>query len=83
MSEIQVKQIRPLSNCVAPFWGRDSSSEYPDEIKVPMEDGSVETYIRLVQQPHPLCLKAAELCRKMSNELSGYKPKHGKGDGLP
>jgi hypothetical protein len=43
-----------------------------------MEDGSVETYIRLVQQPHPLCLKAAELCRKMSNELNGYRPKHGK-----
>ena len=47
-------------------------------IIAPMEDGSVETYIRLVQQPHPLCLKAAELCRKMSNELGGYRPKHGK-----
>ena len=79
MSElIKVEQIRPLSNCVAPIWRRDSS-DYPDEIKVPMEDGSVETYIRLVQQPHPLCLKAAELCRKMSNELEGYRPKHLKG----
>jgi hypothetical protein len=80
MSEIQVTQIRPLSNCVAPIWLYPSSDK-PDEIKVPMEDGSVETYIRLVQQPHPLCLKAAELCRKMSNELNGYRPKHGKGDG--
>lgn len=83
MSElIKVEHIEPLSNCVAPFWRRDSS-DYPDEIKVPMEDGSVETYIRLVQQPLPQCLKAVELCRKMLNELSGYKPKHGKGDGLP
>ena len=79
MSElIKVEQIRPLSNCVAPIWRRDSS-DYPDEIKVPMEDGSVETYIRLVQQPHPQCLKAAELCRKMINELEEYRPKHLKG----
>ena len=78
MSEIQVKQIRPLSNCVAPIWLYPSSDK-PDEIKVPMEDGSVETYIRLVQQPHPQCLKAAKLCRKMINELEEYRPKHLKG----
>ena len=77
MSEaIKVKQIRPLNNVVAPIW-LYQSSDYPDEIKVPMEDGSVETYIRLIRQPHPNCLKAAEICRKMSNSLEEYRPKHG------
>lgn len=79
MSEaFQAQQIRPLNNVVAPIWLYDSS-DYPDEIKVPMEDGSVETYIRLVQQPHPNCLKAAEICRKFSNNLADqYSPKHGR-----
>ena len=77
MSEaLQTRQVRPLNNVVAPIWLYDSS-DYPDEIKVPMEDGSVETYVRRIQQPHPNCLKAAEICRNFSNSLADYySPRH-------
>ena len=41
MSEmVTTEQIRPLNHTVAAIWEHDSS-DYPDLIKVPMEDGQV------------------------------------------
>lgn len=65
MSESAV-QIKPLNNIVAPIW-EHGFSDYPDMIKVPMEDGKVITYRREITQPHPQVLKACEIIRKMKD----------------
>jgi hypothetical protein len=41
-----------------------------------MSDGHVETYVRLVEQPHPQCVAAIKILQNMSRE--GYIPKHEK-----
>ena len=76
MSEVRVVQIKPLNGSIAGIWDYESS-DYPDRVKIPMNDGTVVTYTRVIEQPHPLCLKATELCRKMNENIEGYRPKHG------
>ena len=71
------EQIKPINHIVAPIWERDSS-DYPDLIKVPMEDSKVITYRREIEQPHPQCMKAVDLIRKMAESEHGYKPRHEK-----
>ena len=58
--------IKPLNNSVAPIWEHDTS-DYPDVIKVPMEDSHVITYRRVIEQPHPSFVKA------IGNIRTGYK----------
>lgn len=71
MSElIKTEQIRPLNHSVAPIWDYDTS-DYPDRIKVPMEDRHVITYVREIEQPHPKCLKTVELIRIMKGYTFG------------
>ena len=71
MSECAV-QIKPLANSAAPIWERESS-DYPDLIKVAMEDGHVIAYRREVGQPHPQCLKSIDLIRIMKGHTYGGK----------
>ena len=72
-----MSQIKPLGTG-APIWECDGS-DYPDILKMPMEDGNVITYRREIEQPHPQCLKAVELIRMMKdNTFGGYKGKHTK-----
>jgi hypothetical protein len=71
MSEYTL-QIKPLANSAAPIW-EHGSSDYPDLIKVAMEDGHVITYRREVEHPHPQCLKSIELIRIMKNHTYGGK----------
>ena len=71
MSEARVIQIRPLANSGAPIWDY-MSSDYPDRIKMPMEDGRVITYRREIEQPHPQCQKAIHIIRNME---VGYEKK--------
>ena len=73
MSEAR-KQIKPLNPRIA-FSHDHPESDYPDVIKIPMEDGHVITYVRQVEQPHPQCVKSIELIRLMDT-YGGYKPKH-------
>lgn len=69
-------QIKPLNHIVAPIWEHESS-DYPDVIKVPMEDSKVITYRREVEQPNPQCLKTLEIIQGMKNCIYvGYKAKH-------
>jgi hypothetical protein len=50
------------------------SSDYPDRIKMPMEDGHVITYVREIEQPHPKCLKAVDIIRTMQGcTFGGHK----------
>ena len=77
MSEVRVVQIKPLNGSIAGIWDYESS-DYPDRVKIPMNDGTVVTYTRVIEQPHPLCLKATELCRKMNENIEGYRPKPGR-----
>ena len=79
MSEmVMAEQIRPLNHTVAAIWEHDSS-DYPDLIKVPMEDGQVVTYRQEIKQPHPQCMKALDLIRIMKDcTYGGYKAKHEK-----
>lgn len=66
-------QVRPLNRTVAPVWEREAS-DYPDLIKVPMEDGKVISYRREIQQPHPQCMAAVDLIRMWNeNTYGGYK----------
>lgn len=60
------EQIKPLDHRVAAIWEHDSS-DYPDLIKVVMEDGGVVSYRREVEFPHPLVSAA------IGNIRTGYK----------
>ena len=60
-------RVRPLPK-VTGGWEHDWS-KYPDFIRVPMSDGSVRTYRREIEQPHPQCRESIETIRKW-----GYVP---------
>ena len=78
MSEAISIQIKPLNPQVAGIW-EYSWSDYPDMIKIPMEDGHVVTYRREIEQPHPAVMKCVDLIRVMNDcTYGGYKPKHKK-----
>lgn len=70
MSEEKIRHINPLNRCVTPGRDRDGS-DYPDTVKVPMEDGNVITYRRVIEQPHPQCLKTIEIIRIMAKHTYG------------
>lgn len=77
-----MKQIKPLGSG-APIWEYESS-DYPDLLKMPMEDGHVVTYRREIEQPEPRVMKSIELIANMNrlireNTYGGYKAKHKKG----
>lgn len=75
-----MSQIKPLGSG-APIWEHDSS-DYPDILKMPMEDGHVITYRREIKQPHPKCLKAMESIRNLNGYTYGiYDGKHRKKTG--
>ena len=69
MTECAV-QIKPLANSAAPIWEHEGS-DYPDLIKVAMENGHVVTYRREIEQPHPQCMKSIELIRLMKEHTYG------------
>ena len=58
------EQIKPLNHSVAAIWEHETS-DYPDLIKVPMEDGKVVSFRREIEQPHPQCRKALESLNRM------------------
>lgn len=62
-------QVRPLNRTVAPVWEREAS-DYPDLIKVPMEDGKVISYRREIEFPHPSFVKAIG---NVMNMVTGYE----------
>lgn len=73
-----MKQIRPLNPQIAFSYSTDVS-DYPDIIKIPMEDGHVITYARLIGQPIPRFIESYEVLRAIErNSYGGYKPKHEK-----
>lgn len=55
--------VKPLASVNA-VWEHDWS-EYPDLIRVPMEDGKVVTYRIDTKQPHPQFLSAMDLLKKL------------------
>ena len=71
-------QIAPLAD-VTPIWDHDYS-DYPDLIRVAMEDGKVVNYRIDVQMPHPAFRKVMKLMEKIPYGVSqyGYKARHGK-----
>ena len=76
MSEAR-KRIKPLNPRIAFSHDREES-DYPDTVKIPMEDGHVITYIRQIEQPHPNCVKAIDLIKVMKDNTYGYQAKHAK-----
>ena len=77
MSEA-IKHIKPLNPRIA-FSHEHESSDYPDIIKIPMEDGHVVTYRREVSQPEPRVMQSLDLIRMMREcTYGGYKAKHEK-----
>ena len=58
------EQIKPLNPGIACIWDYDWS-DYPDRIKIPMHGGRVITYQRVIDQPHPACVRAQKNIRKM------------------
>ena len=80
MSETDSIQIKPLNQQVAGIW-EFAWSDYPDAIKIPMEDGRVITYRREIDQPEPRVMKCIDLIRVMSEcTYGGYKARHNKKD---
>ena len=69
-----MKRVNPIASVTA-IWSENSRNEYPETIRVPMEDGHVMTY-HLVS-PHPgferamLILKAGAFDGR--HQLSGYE----------
>jgi len=75
---VKAEQIKPLGQGV-PVWDYDTS-DYPDRVMMPMEDGHVITYVRLIEQPHPKCLKTIDMIRIMNGHTFGGSGKHAKKD---
>lgn len=65
MSETESIQIKPLNQQVAGIW-EYAWSDYPDAIKIPMEDGRIVTYRREVEQPEPRVMDSVRLIREMN-----------------
>ena len=83
-----MNQIKPLPQG-APVWEYETS-EYPDLMKQPMENGRVETYRHEVQQPEPRVMKCIDLIREMKRLIrensyggsnGGYEPRYTKRTG--
>ena len=64
------ERIHPLAE-VKPIWEHDWS-DYPDIIRVAMEDGKVINYYIDVELPHPAFTKAMDLIDKLP-VYGGYK----------
>lgn len=77
MSEAIEIQIKPLNQTVAVTW-ENAWSDYPDTVRLPMEDGKVITYRREIEQPHPQCMKAIDLIKVMNGHTYGGNGKHTK-----
>ena len=70
-----VKRAKPLP-AVTAIWDKDSVSEYPETIRIPMDDGNVINYvIDREKQPHPAFLVAMNLLKKMPKGSYQYKEK--------
>lgn len=70
-----MEQIKPAKQAMAPIWEREGS-DYPDLIKVPMEDGNVITYRRDITQPGPVFLDTRKLIGILERSAcGGYKRK--------
>lgn len=69
MIELKTEQIKPLGTG-APIWESDTS-DYPDVIKMPMQDGRVITYRRDMSQQDPRLLKSLDLIRAMNKSTYG------------
>jgi hypothetical protein len=61
-------QINPLA-AVTPVRDRESS-EYPDRIRVAMEDGKVLTYVMEVEQPHPSFVEAIDCLNRLCDIIA-------------
>lgn len=57
---------------VKAIWEKGSQSEYPEMLRVPMDDGHVVNYRTDVEQPHPCFLNAMEILKSMPKGL-GYQ----------
>ena len=71
MSEA-VDRIKPLNPRIA-FSHDFAWSDYPDTIRIPMEDGHVITYRREIEQPDPRVMKSIDLIRLMNKHTYGGK----------
>lgn len=77
MSEVKaVNRIAP-AQIFHPRWETEYS-EYPEVLRVVMQNGHVKTYRLEFDQPRPQCMKSAEIIRMMNENVSGYRPKHEK-----
>ena len=74
---------KPLVPITA-IWEKDSKSDYPETIRIPMDDGHVVTYKLDIEQPHPAFLEAMNIIEswpKGSYLYRGRKTKAGTCDG--
>lgn len=77
---MEIKRHAPLNSAIATVYEREMS-EYPDRIRVAMDDGSVIDYRIEIKQPHPACEKAIDSIRRMTElveTFGGYKYKGAK-----
>ncbi len=73
-------RVMPMVNPL-PMWDPDSTSEYPEVLKMAFRNGKIRTYrlVDDVQQPKPQTVSAETLGRMFEeNTFGGYKPKHAK-----
>ena len=71
-----MNQIKPLPQS-APIWEYETS-DYPDLLKVPMENGHVITYRREIEQPEPRVMKCIDLIKLMKDHTFGGEGRHAK-----
>ena len=53
------------------IWEKNSRSEYPETLRVPMDDGRVVNYRLDIEQPHPAFLNAMDLLKSLPTGM-GY-----------
>ena len=64
------EQIKPLNQSIAAVWEYDFS-DYPDLLRIPMEDGQVVSYRKEIRQPEPRVMKCVDLIRMMKEHTYG------------
>ncbi len=69
MEETKVVQHKPIIEINHIF--EHETSDYPDFLRVPMDDGQVIKYRRVVTQPQPQLQKSLELIRLMNENIHG------------
>lgn len=65
------ERVAPIAG-VTPVWSDRNCDKYPSVVRIAMEDGTVQDYAHVIEQPHPNFVEAMEALERMFDCI-GYK----------